>query len=389
MELKSPTGSRRERAKWLDDRDLDLFKIREETRELQSSRQSNPANNVDTGLTHFLEAELDHTFEVSNFVRIAGGGTNDLFSFDFQNEEAQRKKLLLRVKKGASIITDLRREAQMMRVARQWMPVPEPLMVIEDPQYFGAQALVCEFVDGVQSLDPSERKMSGMGVSFPEKHRTSIAREFVTYIAQLHSRPIDREKLSAFAVPKAGGIESVSRELAFWDAVWEEDKLEEHPIISLASEWLWENRPPTETLSHLHGDYRNGNFLVDPHTGSITAILDWEMCGVGDRHRDLAYTMFKTFGSYGDAGQFLVSGLLPTREFVELYERESGLQIDFDRIRYYAVFNMYWSTIALIGTGLSNAKQGFTDLEVMANIMAAKGTVSGQAILKTLAASEG
>ena len=41
----------------------------------------------------------------------------------------------------------------------------------------------------------------------------------------------------------------------------------------------------------VHGDYRFGNVMVDPATGSVRAVLDWELCTLGDVLADVGYVI--------------------------------------------------------------------------------------------------
>ena len=62
----------------------------------------------------------------------------------------------------------------------------------------------------------------------------------------------------------------------------DEDELTPQPIARAAIRWLRRSPPPhPRRLSVVHGDYRTGNFLFDAE-GRIRAILDWEMCHLGD-----------------------------------------------------------------------------------------------------------
>lgn len=126
-------------------------------------------------------------------------------------------------------------------------------------------------------------------------------------------------------------------------------------------------------MSLLHGDFRNGNFLYDDTSGRITGILDWELCSLGDRHCDLGYTMLSAWGHVGEDGRFLNSGMMDTESFISEYERISGLSVDRLRLRYYVVFNLYWSAVALLATGIRNAEARLTHLDVMYNLIAGKG----------------
>jgi aminoglycoside phosphotransferase (APT) family kinase protein len=104
-------------------------------------------------------------------------------------------------------------------------------------------------------------------------------------------------------------------------------------------------------VSIVHGDYRSGNFLFDEPSGEITAVLDWERGYLGDRHRDLAWATSPVFGGLAEDGcTFLASGLLPPEDFFERYERLSGLTVDRQRLRWYAVFNAYQVAVAAVAT---------------------------------------
>ena len=83
--------------------------------------------------------------------------------------------------------------------------------------------------------------------------------------------------------------------------------------------------------------------------------------------------MLRAWGHSGPDGKFLNAGLLDTDTFIDEYERISGLTIDPLRLHYYLVFNMYWSAVALLGTGIRNAEYGVTQLDVMYNVIAGKG----------------
>ena len=47
--------------------------------------------------------------------------------------------------------------------------------------------------------------------------------------------------------------------------------------------------PEQQGTAIVHGDYRLGNCLVDPTSGKITAVLDWELCTLGDPLADVGY----------------------------------------------------------------------------------------------------
>jgi aminoglycoside phosphotransferase len=46
-------------------------------------------------------------------------------------------------------------------------------------------------------------------------------------------------------------------------------------------------RPATDELAFVHGDFCLPNILIDPRKKCINGLIDWELCGLADRHEDL------------------------------------------------------------------------------------------------------
>lgn len=76
------------------------------------------------------------------------------------------------------------------------------------------------------------------------------------------------------------------------------------PALDLAFRWLRENRIPSGRKTLVHGDFRNGNVLVEPN--GIRAVLDWELVHLGDPMEDLGWLCTKTwrFGASAPVGGF-------------------------------------------------------------------------------------
>ena len=61
------------------------------------------------------------------------------------------------------------------------------------------------------------------------------------------------------------------------------------PVMEEALRLLSERMPQQVGASIVHGDYRLGNFIVGD--GRIRAVLDWELCTLGDPLADLGYLL--------------------------------------------------------------------------------------------------
>jgi aminoglycoside phosphotransferase (APT) family kinase protein len=78
-------------------------------------------------------------------------------------------------------------------------------------------------------------------------------------------------------------------ELDRWESILDENEALIEPVLRGAMHWLRRNPPPEPAkASIVHGDYRSGNFLFTDD-GTISAILDWEMCHIGDPLEDVAW----------------------------------------------------------------------------------------------------
>lgn len=117
-----------------------------------------------------------------------------------------------------------------------------------------------------------------------------------------------------------------------------EDYGGDRPVMALALRWLRDHLPaPAEPVLQ-HGDFRIGNLMTDAH--GLTAVLDWELAHLGDRHQDLAYGCINSwrFGQI-DRPAFGVGQL---DDLFADYEGESGIPVDPDRFRFWLVYSTLW-----------------------------------------------
>lgn len=59
--------------------------------------------------------------------------------------------------------------------------------------------------------------------------------------------------------------------------------------VSEVARWLEENRPPTMQAGIIHGDFHFANVLFRPDSGALAAVVDWELCTLGDPLLDLGW----------------------------------------------------------------------------------------------------
>jgi aminoglycoside phosphotransferase (APT) family kinase protein len=146
--------------------------------------------------------------------------------------------------------------------------------------------------------------------------------------------------------------------------------------LRLASGWLRRNMPTLDRHSIIHCDYRTGNFLFTEHDARITALLDWELGLIGDRHQDLAWSTSHMFGGLDDDYKtFLIGGMIPESKFIEDYERESGLKVNPKTLHWYKVYNNYSLAVMTIGTCYRIARNGKTHQDVLVTSLIGTGHI--------------
>jgi aminoglycoside phosphotransferase (APT) family kinase protein len=116
--------------------------------------------------------------------------------------------------------------------------------------------------------------------------------------------------------------------------------LDEHgntsPVLQLALNWLRANARSSPRRTLVHGDFRNGNLLVDED--GLVAVLDWELAHLGDPLQDLGYLCANVwrfgsplpvggFGDYADlfAGYASVTGETPHMRDIHYWQVHAAL----------------------------------------------------------------
>jgi aminoglycoside phosphotransferase (APT) family kinase protein len=123
------------------------------------------------------------------------------------------------------------------------------------------------------------------------------------------------------------------------------------PGLEEVAAWLEARRPRAWRPGIMHGDYHLANLLYEPGEPRVAAIVDWEMCTVGDPLLDLGWLVAtwpggetaKLAGAIGAAG-----GLPSTDELVAVYAARTDR--DLSALTWYAVLACFKLGIVLEGT---------------------------------------
>jgi aminoglycoside phosphotransferase (APT) family kinase protein len=106
-------------------------------------------------------------------------------------------------------------------------------------------------------------------------------------------------------------------------------------VFELALRYLRDHLPRTEPAPQLvHGDYRLGNLMVG--RDGLRAVLDWELCHLGDALQDLAWLCLPPW-RFGRLDQ-PAGGLGSREQLYRAYETASGTRVDRGRVRFWEIF---------------------------------------------------
>jgi aminoglycoside phosphotransferase (APT) family kinase protein len=276
------------------------------------------------------------------FELIAGGRSN----LTFRATDANGVELVVRRPPMGHVLAtahDMAREHRLISaVGTTDVPVPPALGLCTDEEVNGAPFYVMGYVDGVVLDSPDKAK------ALDRATRREAGFHLMDVLASLHAVDVDAVGLGDLA--RHGAY--VERQLKRWTTQWANSKTRELPAIDEVERRLRERIPVQHGTSIAHGDYRLGNCLVDPNTGRINAVLDWELCTLGDPLADVGYIGVYWTDEGGPnprSNDPSSAGGFPTyAELCERYATVTGR--DLSDIEYYRAFGSF--RLAVIGEGV-------------------------------------
>ena len=270
---------------------------------------------------------------VETIERIYGGASRETYRVTVRTIEggrAREQRLILRRDPASSLIETDRATEYLAYEAFHGtsIPVPRPLCLETDPRWLERPFFLMEQIVGAVSDSRllAERPYVD--------HLDEIGEQKWRILGEIaRSDPAERGLTARLEVP---ALESCwRRELDYWERVIDEDELAPQPIARAAIRWLRRHPPPPpRRLSVVHGDYRTGNFLFDGD-GRIRAILDWEMCHLGDPLEDLAWALDPLW-SWPDRQR--PGKLIPRERALAIWQRASGIEIDPRALAWWEIF---------------------------------------------------
>jgi aminoglycoside phosphotransferase (APT) family kinase protein len=279
---------------------------------------------------------LGQAVEVGALRRLSGGASRETWSFTVMSAGGAPQRLILRRDPGSTIgSADRSTEYRLVEAAAgAGVPVPRVRFLLDEQDDLGA-GFVMDHVEGETIPRKILRDDEYAGA------RECLVDQAATIAAAIHRTPVDA--LPELAVLDAPGQVAQYRQLL--------DVLgEPHPTFELGLRWLERNAPEGARTAPndarlVHGDFRNGNFIVGPE--GIRSVLDWELAHLGDPVEDLGWLCVRAWRFGNDDLQ--AGGFGTEVQLLDAYEAASGRRVEPDHLRYWQAFGtLKWGAICLL-----------------------------------------
>ena len=229
------------------------------------------------------------------------------------------------------------------RIMRDLQPafalVPNTVFYTDDESIIGREFYVMDRVEGplIHKTIPAEWNWSA-------EDTATLGRNFVEALARLHTVDYKALGLSDFGRPEG----YVERQITGWNRRWDKAHTDGITRFEDVQAWLVDNMP-AESPHHavLHGDYRVDNAILDADDPRrIAALLDWEICALGDPLMDLGNTLSYWIEADDPAPMHMMirqpsaaPGMPSRAEFARQYGELTGF--DVSDIHYHFVYGIW------------------------------------------------
>lgn len=297
-------------------------------------------------LTEWLQTHAPAVAPPLSFSRMEGGRSN----LTYLIEDAQAARWVLRRPPLHGVLPsahDMAREHRIITaLADTRVPVPRTIAYESDRSLIGSEFFLMEYVDGriVRDLDGAEEQLT-------VDERVKAAESLIEVLSELHS--IEPESVGLGDLSKRE--QYISRQLRRWHRQLELGQTRggrEVPILAEVHHRLVQTIPDQSSVSIVHGDYRIDNAILGDQ-GQVKAVLDWELCTLGDPLADIGLLAVYWSGAnsfplpLGPSPTQATS--FPNRDYaMRLYSDRSGR--DLSNLDYFMAF-AYWK-LAVIFEGV-------------------------------------
>ena len=273
-----------------------------------------------------------------DFEMITGGASNLTYRVTDQSGTAV---VLRRPPTGHVLASahDMSREHRIMSALKD-TPVPVPPMIglCQDDSVNGAEFYVMGFVEGKIIFDRAD------GEEVDAALRPIMTGSLTDTLVALHALDPDDVGLGDLGRKD----DYCARQLRRWKRQVDEGSDREMPLFQDLHSRFVATIPPQQGAGIVHGDYRIDNCMMGDD-GSVAAVLDWELCTLGDVLADVAGMAMwwgddpRAQGRLADVPT-IADGFGSRVEMLERYGRQSNRNIS--DLPWYVAFQ-HWRLAAI------------------------------------------
>lgn len=335
-----------------------------------------PGEELDlTALQAYLNGAFSGFGEITDIAQFPGGYSN----LTYLLKTPAKEYVLRRPPFGAKDIKgghDMGREFRVLSMlkAAGYRTIPEPVIFCEDETVMNCPFYVMERVPGVILRAQTAPKL---GIS-PETMRR-LSESLVDTLVELHALDIQQTGLVHLGKPEG----YIRRQVEGWHKRYLAAQTDDVPAMTELARWLTDALPAENAPTLLHNDFKYDNVVLNPDDlPDIRAVLDWEMCTVGDPLMDLGTSLSYWAESTDDPFRKSFNlthlpGNLTRREVADRYAERSGR--DVSNIVYYYVFGLFKNSV-VIQQIYTRYKKGLTNDERFAGLLWGVQALSGVAV---------
>ena len=278
--------------------------------------------------------------QLSDVQQLSGGASAETWRLVLQEPEASTSRTVILRRSGASsqqgysLSVDKATEAAVQRVCGEaGVPVPPILFSLQESDGLG-DGYVMESVDG----ETIPRRIL-RGDRFA-RARGKLAAQCGEVLGKIHQ--VDATKLD-MKLPE----QPASAQLRLIEMMYRGFK-QPSPVFELALRWLERRAPAEDQQALVHGDFRNGNLIVDE--SGLAAVIDWELCHLGNPLEDLGWLCVNAWGFGSDKP---VGGFGEIGDLLEAYENQTGVTVSPEQLLHWQVFGtLRWGVICMYQASL-------------------------------------
>jgi aminoglycoside phosphotransferase (APT) family kinase protein len=291
-------------------------------------------------VSDWLELHVDGAIGPFDFAAIAGGHSN----LTMRVTGSDGRRFVLRRPPLGHVLAsahDMGREHRIISALQtSAVPVPPIAGLCTDEAVNGSPFYVMEFVDGHVLRD-----VATASAALDEAARDNASRSIVDTMVLIHD--VDLDAVGLADLGRHDGY--IARQLKRWYGQWNLGKTRELPAVDRAHDLLVQHIPEQARTGIVHGDYRLDNCMVDDD-GNVIAVLDWEICTLGDPLADLGLLQVYWTGPDDDASAWTGSattapGFWNRSDMADRYAEVSGC--DISQLDYYVAF-AYWKLACIL-----------------------------------------